>query len=1120
MRHPTHPQVRIVLLTLLLVAVTPILSGLATAADADLRDQVVVTQDPSDTRRLSYADYRAQAGPPAPFVAERVLDSRLQGEKILLIVNSSLWPSISSAIDRYWLDLQAAGYDVELHTTSGGTPAQLRTYLQGQMTNLAGAVLVGDLPVPWFEIDYDFDGSDPDTLDNEYADFPCDLFYMDLDGTWLDQQTTYPFQYGVYDLHTAGSGDMDPEIWVCRLTASPMTLGGATEAGLVNNYFAKNHAFREGDLYTQERALVYVDDDWESWSVETNGHVGMAYPNRLLIDDSYTTCRNDYRDVRLTQNFEWMHIMLHSSHYEHFFKVGGVWEMDGGSYATVNAPNIESIDPVAVFYNLYACSNCRYVETDYMGGWYIFVEDHGLGALGTTKTGGMWDYDLLYGPMGQGESLGRGFAQWFAAQAPYDSTDVKWYYGMTLLGDGALTLRPRVTAAGPQAAEVGVPTTEDVWVQFDRDMSASSFTSGSFSVHGASSGRHAGTYTYDGLSRTITFDASGEFKDGEPVTAVLSRKVKSARNVPPSSRIWSFTAGVGNPTAGAFTSGITEPFTDTIYDVICADLNGDGHPDLAAPIDHNNSAGLLVFLNNGSGGFAWTEYPAQDGARYITCGDFDGDFDTDIAVSNTDNYSSGIGVSVFRNNGAGMFGAPVSVWTHYYPGEIHAGDFNGDGDIDLVTMSGPNNFQHYVELMLNDGSGSFTQQSQYIVRPDCGLRIHDIGDIDGDGDLDLLGVRAGDYAQADDSLAVFFNCGDTSFLLDVQGQLPDGPGDLCANDFDADGDLDLAVASVHTNLLTVLFNDGAGTMSVAEQRDIGGMNSFSIRAGDFDGDGDIDLAQGIRYPTNTVHVRLNDGTGSYPSGANYETWGPNGLACGDLDGDRDLDLALAWSSRVSTLINDGGVDVTPPARVSDLGGSTAGRDTTVTLIWTAPGDDGHLGRASQYALRYATDPVGSDTTAWWNAATPVPNVGPPSPAGVQDACDVGGLATGNTYYFLLISADEVPNWSGYSNLAVVELSAGSVENLIDPSATRLVLKSYPNPLLSRADIVYALPSGGPVRLTVFDPQGRRVATLVDGMQAAGVHRMAWDARPVDAGVYFYRLESGGTSVARKLVVAR
>lgn len=93
----------------------------------------------------------------------------------------------------------------------------------------------------------------------------------------------------------------------------------------------------------------------------------------------------------------------------------------------------------------------------------------------------------------------------------------------------------------------------------------------------------------------------------------------------------------------------------------------------------------------------------------------------------------------------------------------------------------------------------------------------------------------------------------------------------------------------------------------------------------------------------------------------------------------------------------------------------------VTYVWTAPGDDGVAGRAAQYDLRYSTNPiVGADTLGWWNAATQAPGEPLPSVGGATDSVRVLGLQSSSRYYAIVRAADEVPNWSGFSNVAIFD----------------------------------------------------------------------------------------------------
>lgn len=109
-------------------------------------------------------------------------------------------------------------------------------------------------------------------------------------------------------------------------------------------------------------------------------------------------------------------------------------------------------------------------------------------------------------------------------------------------------------------------------------------------------------------------------------------------------------------------------------------------------------------------------------------------------------------------------------------------------------------------------------------------------------------------------------------------------------------------------------------------------------------------------------------------------------------------IALLWGILVSSV-----VPITAQAAVS------------VSLLWTAPGDDGNTGIATTYDLRYSTQPI---TAASFAQAATV--VGEPAPriAGSLQFASVSGLTPNTTYYFALKTADERGNWSPISNIAV------------------------------------------------------------------------------------------------------
>jgi len=176
---------------------------------------------------------------------------------------------------------------------------------------------------------------------------------------------------------------------------------------------------------------MYVDDDWEPWASFWGQDLGLVYTDTTVISDPETTRALDYSN-RLVHNYEWIQVCAHSWPGGHSFKYNG-----GGSWDHIYNYEIYGIDPHATFYNLFACSAARFVETNYVGGWYVFVDTYGLAAVGSTKTGSMLGFDEFYGPLAQGKLLGEAFQDWFEAVGIYDQA---WHYGMTLLGDPTLTI--------------------------------------------------------------------------------------------------------------------------------------------------------------------------------------------------------------------------------------------------------------------------------------------------------------------------------------------------------------------------------------------------------------------------------------------------------------------------------------------------------------------------------------------------------------------------------------------------------------------------------------------------------------------------------------------------------
>ena len=108
-------------------------------------------------------------------------------------------------------------------------------------------------------------------------------------------------------------------------------------------------------------------------------------------------------------------------------------------------------------------------------------------------------------------------------------------------------------------------------------------------------------------------------------------------------------------------------------------------------------------------------------------------------------------------------------------------------------------------------------------------------------------------------------------------------------------------------------------------------------------------------------------------------------------------------------------DLIAPSAVSDLS-VTDSTHNSVTLGWSAPGDDGTTGTATSYELRYSTSVINDGN---WLSATTVSGEPTPGVAGTAESIILSGLSADTTYYFAIKTQDDNSNVSGLSNVATV-----------------------------------------------------------------------------------------------------
>ena len=301
------------------------------------------------------------------------------------------------------------------------------------------------------------------------------------------------------------------------------------------------------------------------------------------------------------------------------------------------------------------------------------------------------------------------------------------------------------------------------------------------------------------------------------------------------------------------------PISSSPQGLAAADVDGDGDADLVvvlrdfAQVEFLRNLGAFQFVNGGSASTGGAE------SRVIVSADMDGDGDADFVVANRDSNN----VSVILNQ-AGVLTFAGTTPAGAEPRDVAAGDFNGDGLMDVAAAA---HDSRQVVILAGTGGGGLAQSQVLTVpagaRPD-GLAA---GDMDGDGDTDLVAATGDDTILAQNTVSIYLNGGG---LLSGPIPTPTGgfdAGDVAVADFDLDGTLDVAVTNTNSANVSVLRGLGGAALGAPIFLVVAGQPDELVAA-DFDGNGSPDLGITRRQAAG-VQFYLSDAGGSGPIGVNY-----------------------------------------------------------------------------------------------------------------------------------------------------------------------------------------------------------------------------------------------------------